>query len=362
MDESGRTAVLDVLECLESLVHEGAQPGDAASRIETLRVRHPHTHIELVWQEEPFDESLHYDALVRAGGRDTVSLSVCRRGELPWPLRGVQRCSDADLLRVDGIVLRVADAIAHLDVLWQSDSLLQRLVDACLIEQAARELAVRVEPQEIQTALDSIRRRRGLHGAAETRAWMEVCGITSGVLEQMARDIARARKLKDLIVGDRARDYLATRPRDLDSIEMVQVHTTSRELASELAERVRSGNQTLSEVAWRAFLSGRVDEKCLQFRRVRPFELEQSLREALSSARAGDLVGPIAVDEHWVVVHVATLQEVGTEQGALAAAKSRLFHEWLEQRRRSAKIEWLWGLSRVPGSATHAPSPIPVSL
>jgi hypothetical protein len=47
-----------------------------------------------------------------------VSLSFCPDEELPWPLRGVGRWSDKDLVRVNNTLLRVEDAIAFLDFIW----------------------------------------------------------------------------------------------------------------------------------------------------------------------------------------------------------------------------------------------------
>src|SRR5262245_46432748 len=94
----------DVLECLEHLATERLQPGQALERLQAVRAKHSDATVDLVWDEEAFDGSFHYDALVRpANASKTTSLSVCPDGELPWALRGLQRCRDSDLLRVNNV-------------------------------------------------------------------------------------------------------------------------------------------------------------------------------------------------------------------------------------------------------------------
>jgi hypothetical protein len=43
------------------------------------------THLDLVWLEEPYDQSVHYDALIHLSGAGTVSLSFAPDGGYPGP-------------------------------------------------------------------------------------------------------------------------------------------------------------------------------------------------------------------------------------------------------------------------------------
>ena len=73
---------------------------------------------------------MHYDALLHRDGEGTVSLSYCPERTLPWPLRGVQRWSEMNLVRVNATDPEVDQAVALLDFIWDDAPMLKRLVDA----------------------------------------------------------------------------------------------------------------------------------------------------------------------------------------------------------------------------------------
>ena len=133
MREAAAALLADVVECLDRVTREQVQPLQACAHLNGVRQRHPNASIELVWEDQAFDGALHYDALIRDGERRAISVSVCPDDALPWPLRGLQRWRGSDLLRINGVVLPVADAIFQLDVLWEKTALMQGLIDSCLV-------------------------------------------------------------------------------------------------------------------------------------------------------------------------------------------------------------------------------------
>ena len=343
MLESTHGTLLEVLEYLGTLVRDEVAPARACERLGALRARHPQTTIELVWEEQPFDQSLHYDALIRGADEMTVSLSVCPERVLPWPLRGVQKSRDSDLLQVNGMVLSVADAAAQLDVLWQSEALMQSLIDACLIEEAVRAQAIQVETPDVQRALDAIRRRRGLYTAADTRAWMQSSGATEQTLELLATSVARAAKLRELIAAQRAEDYLREHAQDFDLLGLAQLQMPSADTARAAADAVRGGRESFHEIAERVFLQGGGGAgRRPYFRRARRYRLEAPLQCALHNAQVSAVLDPVVLPDGIFLIKLLTLQAAEPAQ-ALEAAKAKIFGEWLAERRRTARIEWFWG-------------------
>ena len=57
---------------LRDLRHEGLTPPQAQSRLHELRSQSPDLAFELVWDEEAFDHSIHYDILLSAPDGSTV--------------------------------------------------------------------------------------------------------------------------------------------------------------------------------------------------------------------------------------------------------------------------------------------------
>src|SRR5690606_13342695 len=114
----------DVLSYLFDLARERVRPAEAQRRLQEVHRRHPHTRLDLVWEEEAYNAAVHYDTLLHLPGEGTVSLSLCADQALPWPLRGVHRWDEGDLVRVNNTVLSVDQAIATLDFIWDEARLI----------------------------------------------------------------------------------------------------------------------------------------------------------------------------------------------------------------------------------------------
>ena len=127
--------------------------------------------MQLLWEEETYDNRIHYDALLNLPEEGTISISFCDDRATPWPLRGVHRWSDADLVRVNNNVLSVDQAIACLDFMWDEARIAERLE----IQHLPRPEQVSTTPidlsdEEFQQAMDGFRRARGLYKAARILA------------------------------------------------------------------------------------------------------------------------------------------------------------------------------------------------
>src|SRR5215475_11356528 len=132
MENAVGQTVIDTLDYLMSIVRDGTKPEEANSGLRPLQRRHSDVAVHLVWEEEAYDRSHHYDALLNLPEGGTVSISYCEDRVKPWPLRGVLRWSDADLVRVNNNVLKVDQAIACLDFIWDEAHITDRLVNVCL--------------------------------------------------------------------------------------------------------------------------------------------------------------------------------------------------------------------------------------
>jgi hypothetical protein len=86
-----------------------------------------------------------------------VSLSYCPERAVPWPLRGVQRQSEGDLVRVNTNVLRVDTAMACLDFIWDEAPIIERLVNLCVIQEELDREPIDLSNAELQQAMDHFR-------------------------------------------------------------------------------------------------------------------------------------------------------------------------------------------------------------
>jgi putative peptide maturation system protein len=334
-----------VLELLRQGVAERLAPNQMLGRLASLREQHPALAAELVWEREPHGGTYHYDALLDdpAG---TVSLALCPDDAVPWPLRGVRRWADGDLVRVNEILMRVHDLIALLDFIWDQEPLVMAIVDACLLREAVDAEQIVPTDEELQAAFDRFRRRRGLFGADETTAWMERNGFTLQHMEHYMHDEARVQILRKRVTAGRIDAFLAERGREIDLALLAYLDFDSRESAVASIEMLRAGTADFFGLATeRAALmraAGRVGE--LPFTRsVLRFDLEGKQRDAVFSAAPGALLGPFELPKGFRIYRVLGISRGGDDDDARTRAERVLFDEWLAERRRNARIEWQWG-------------------
>ena len=130
-----RDALHEAADLLEQLANDRCDPHDALARIATLRERRPGCRVELLWDEEPALERFHFDVLVGRPGGGTWSLSLAADDAVPFALRGLQRCKEMEVVRVNGRALWMRDAAVLLGALWEGADVQRRIVEHCILRE-----------------------------------------------------------------------------------------------------------------------------------------------------------------------------------------------------------------------------------
>jgi putative peptide maturation system protein len=355
MNDRLHQALSDTLDYLLALVRDGTRPEGAQERLRPLQEMHPDTPVELLWEEEAYDRSVHYDALLSLPGQGTVSLSFCPESALPWPLRGARPVSERCLVKVNTILLEVDQAMACLDFIWDEVRILNRLVNACLIQEALARDPIALSDDELQHALSAFRRAHKLYTAEETYRWMERHGLTHEQLERLVADDATVAKLRDRVTAGRVEEYFQAHRADFDTARIARLHFPDAESASQAFRQICSGAVDFYEAAERLFRAA--GERPSQsadglFAVVQRRHASPELAAAVFAAAPGDLLGPVPTEEGPVVVRALSRTTARLDEPTRAAIKKILFEEWLEERRRAARIEWYWGNAARTGAAS----------
>jgi putative peptide maturation system protein len=344
MCEEMRRTTGAVLDCLMALAAEGARPPEALARVRRLACQHPEARIDLVWEEQAYDRSVHYDALVRLAG-GTVSLSWCPARARPWPLRGVRRCMDNHLLCVNDVVLDVEQAVACLDFIWEERPIIDRLVNVCLIQEELRRNPVVLSDEELQRAMDAFRRRHGLLTAEQTRHWLERKGMSQEALERRAADEATVAALRDRVAAGGVEAFFEAHRADFDTAHVACFDLADEEAARRTCEQVRGGELDFFGAAEQASLDAAARRRRLGplFCLMRRGQVSEEMAEAVFTAAPGDLCGPVRAAAGYAILRVLSHAPARLDESARAAIKQLLMDRWLEERRAAATIEWYWG-------------------
>jgi putative peptide maturation system protein len=263
----------------------------------------------------------------------------------------LQRWKDSDLVRVNGVVLSVADAVTQLDMLWEREPLMQRLIDRCLIDEALERDPVEVSDAEIQRAFDAMRRGRRLLSTADLDAWMKDTGTSWQVLESMAMQLARVAKLRERTVGHRVDDALKGDLSRFDWVSLATVSAHRSEAIDAVREEARRGGLGLLHAAQCVFVQGGNERYETQLGRLRRHQLDDALQHAISEVTSGcngndenRVLGPLDTGERFMLAEVLALEAARPDDPELRRlVATQLFDDWLCDRRRHAKIEWFWG-------------------
>lgn len=344
-DGLAHRALADTLAYLAALARDGVRPPDALNGLGSLRQQHPGLLVDLVWEESAYPATIHYDALLRAPGGDTVSLSLCPASDTPWPLRGVRLASDQDLVRVNGETLKVRDAMECIDFIWNEARIIRPLIELCIIDDMAKRWSVEPTPEHTQRALDAFRSSRGLLSAAQMLTWMETNGVMHAQLERLVEGQARAFALRDRVAADAGLEsYWANHPGEFDIAHIARIRVRNRDAAERLAAEFRTGRDFYM-VAEEEFAARRLMAMPRgSLESVRRRELLPADADAIFSAAPGEVAGPLDAETGLDLVRVIRTEIVSLDDDATQdAVSAAIFEEWLAEQRRSAHIEWYWG-------------------
>jgi putative peptide maturation system protein len=344
MSEPTQTAVCAALGYLAEVIHEGLRPDDAQRRLRLVEAGHPDVYMRLLWATEAYDDSLHYDVILRPTNGDTISVSMCRNDTLPWPLRGIQRWSEANVLQVNGRTLTMEQAVAFLDVLWNEAPLMERMINSCLIKEELENEPIVISDDELQSGIDGLRRTHRLYTAEETESWLRQCGMTHAQLEQLVLGTLTCAHLRKRVAANRSAHYFESHCTQFDVAHIARIELPDRDGALLLRKRATKDVNGFAAAMQEEFASGDARVRCT-FTSLRRRDLSSELEEHLFAAAPGDVVGPILVGTAHVLGCLLKLRPACYDADTQAAIEQILFEQWLSERRSQATVTWHWGRS-----------------
>ncbi len=346
MNETLTSTLASSLEFLQGLARDGVRPEQARQRLHLLQGNSPSISVDLIWEEEAYDQSMHYDVLMHLAQAGTVSLSFCPDRAVPWPLRGVHRWDESVLLRVNRTVMRIDQAIGCLDFIWNEDRIMNRLINVCIIQEELEKNPLELSDAELQHAMDAFRRAHRLCKAEDTLRWMEGRGMTQNKFERLVADQAIVAKLRDKITAGQVDSYFEQHRADFDSACIARIDCLDRESAEQALSQIRSGEADFYEVAQHqamaaAARSGEVSSHFFSVVYRAPDGAEW--KSALFSAGREQVIGPVRDGDTYALVRVLVFAPACLDEPTRRTIQTMLFAEWLEEHRKTATIEWFWG-------------------
>jgi putative peptide maturation system protein len=348
MTDQMRSAAQAALDLLSDMTRLRTQPEEAKRMLQSLNSRHADVMMRLLWEVQSYDGSVHYDVLVSSRGGETISLSLSPARSLPWPLRGILRWTEADLVQVNGRRLTIESATCFLDVLWNKIPLMEKIIDLCLLKDELEREPIVVDDDALQDGMDALRRAHGLYTSEATESWMRHRGFTQLQLESMVSEHLAHERLQQRAVAGEVAGYLDSRMHELDVARVALIEVASEAMAFRLREKVSNGASGFVAAMHEAFVTGDPGTTC-RFATLRRREAISDIETQLFAAAPGEVVGPVRTGASYVLGCLLDAVQPCDTASAHAAAEQALFDEWLRSRRSEAAITWHWG--RLPAES-----------
>lgn len=204
------------------------------------------------------------------------------------------------------------------------------LLASRLVDEASASFAV--EPKELEAAWESFCNRHRIDPANSAHAVpVEYVGCPADLLKHVVAREMRVAKWKEAVFGPEAKPHFDRRKPMLDRVVYSLLRGRDAGLARELWFRIKEGEATFAELApdyaggneiYTAGIVGPVT-----FGAMHP-----SLAEVLRSARAGELLKPLAIADWFLVARVEHHLPVEFDDGMKRQMIEELTSQWLEQR------------------------------
>lgn len=317
--------------------------------------------MELVADEEAFHQSFHYDLLVRLNDQESISLSYCHDQGIPWAMRGARRWTERDVLRVNDVVLRVDEVLGCIEFDSNDTSAMQNLVNIAILREALQRETAPVSQDDLQQAMDTFRRQRGLHSAVETHTWLAERGISHEQLEGIVFQQTAASRFRSRVVAQDVEPYFEEHRDEFDTVVVALISYRDEQSAREDIDRIRQGEIDFYATAEQNVLRG--SEHCslgttvpTTIGRLQRKSLSPEVSTTLFSAAANELVGPIRLAPGWAVVRLLEITPATLDDPTRRTIEDILFERWLTEQRAKAQVEWYWGNTRQTGDPSDMAS------
>lgn len=340
MNETLPAVVRDALALLVTLREERVPVEEAMARLHPLKERHAGYWINMVWERETFGDTIHYDILI-GEGQGTYSLSYCADEETPWAVRGTQRINESLVVRVNDEPVYIHQAITSLDYAWHTLHVGRHLMDMCLVDKELRTNPIEVTDDELADALTSFRRTRRLFTVAQVERWMRDHGTPQVQLEAHLRDEVARAKLRQRVAAGREEAYFQEHRAGFERVQVARLYALDQDEALRLYEQLRQAPDTFLRVAQERFLAAGQDDGL--FVTLQRSELHHEQAELLFAGEPGQVIAPVPSGEGYEVMQVLRVLPAQLDDATRQQIRNALYEQWLEERRRTARVEWFWG-------------------
>ncbi len=236
-------------------------------------------------------------------------------------------------ITVDDQPITLAQAVRYLQMGRKFDAFIGEILRQYVIEQEVETREdLNINPAMVEQAVVDFRLERQLTDAKKFQEWLSSNGLNYETFRDQVSYSFKFRRLRDVVTDAKLQEYFIERKIYLDRVVLSRIIVDNQDLAEELKSQVMEGTAPFEQLARDYSLT---DDKIVNGM-VGPVSrgtMPDSLRSALDTAKIGDIVGPLGMEERWGLFRVENIMNATLDDRQVQAnLRDELFEQWLAEK------------------------------
>jgi len=210
-------------------------------------------------------------------------------------------------------------------------SVIEEIVTRKIIADAAANVGIKAETEELQKAADNTRLLGKLKSADDTWAWLQKHGLSLDDFEEVIYNNVISGKLAQHLFADKVKPFFVEHQLDYAGVVMYEVVLDDEDLAIELFYGIQEGEMSFYEVAHQYIQDTELRRKGGYRGIVRRKELKPEISAAVFAAKPPQVLKPIVTSSGVNLILVEEIIQPELDNNLRSQIMFDLFYEWLKQ-------------------------------
>ena len=223
---------------------------------------------------------------------------------------------------------------------WRGElQFLENAIDSEILRRAVSRFGIRATTDELETAATSFRRERGLLKAADMHRWLADHGWTADDWQAYLEESVEERLLRNAVIRDRINPYFLEHSSEYEAVTFSQIKVADAPTGEALWQRLHEGSAEFHDLARRYSIELLTRPMGGYVPAATRRDIAPAVAAAVFAVPVGELVGPIEVEDGWLLVTVEEHFPARLTPGLYEEIGAQLFAAWLAEQRAQAVIE-----------------------
>ncbi|NEO35943.1 MAG: peptidylprolyl isomerase [Moorea sp. SIOASIH] len=226
----------------------------------------------------------------------------------------------------------------HARLSCQIPTLLEGIVTCKIIESAAAEAGIQVEPEELQQAADDFRLATELHNTDETWSWLQQHHLSLDDFEALIYTNTIADKVAQHLFKDQVESFFYEHQLDYAGVVMYEVVLEDEDLGWELFYAFKEGEISFHEIA-RQYIQDVSLRRSGGYRGIlQRQQLKPEIAAAVFAASPPQILQPIVTSSGVHLILVEEIIQPQLDEQLRSEILSDLFSDWLKEQLEQIEI------------------------